>query len=236
MLKLENVDVDFSGYAALSGVSFSVEPREFVVVLGASGCGKTTLLRLIAGSLSCREGCVKNKFRRLAVVYQEPRLLPWADALDNAAFGLKALGVGVRERRAIAKLLLARFGFQDADMRKRPAALSGGMRQRVAIARALAIEPDLILLDEPFSALDSGLRRRLQDETRAAVERLGAALLFVTHDAPEAARLASRILVLSKNPGRLVADIFNAPEPDPALAFQRAANLLQRPEVAAALF
>ena len=142
-------------------------------MLGASGCGKTTLLRLAARSLAPSAGRINNRFARVAVVFQEPRLMPWADALDNAAFGLKALGWAAAPRRAKARELLLRLGLRDSDLSKRPPALSGGMRQRVALARAMAIEPDLILMDKPFSALDLGLRRQLQDLLRAEVERAG---------------------------------------------------------------
>ncbi len=235
MLELRGVDVTFDRQPALQGLDLSVRCGEFVVVLGASGCGKTTLLRVAAGLLTANAGRLGNHFRRTGLVFQEPRLLPWADALENAAFGLKALGANAEKRRRRAHDLLVEVGFSDADMAKRPAALSGGMRQRVALARALAIGPNLILLDEPFSALDYGLRWRLQDLVRAETQRCGAATLFVTHDATEAVRLATRIVVLSKRPGRVVAELQNTPETDPARAFARAAALLQEPEVAAAI-
>ncbi|MGO4870287.1 MAG: ABC transporter ATP-binding protein [Roseiarcus sp.] len=235
MLSLSQIHVAFDGQAAIDGLTLTVAAGEFVVVLGASGCGKTTLLRLAARSLAPSAGRVDNRFARVAVVFQEPRLMPWADALDNAAFGLKALGWAAAPRRAKARELLLRLGLRDSDLSKRPPALSGGMRQRVALARAMAIEPDLILMDEPFSALDLGLRRQLQDLLRAEVERAGTAALFVTHDVAEAARLASRIVVLSPRPARCVADLPNAPTRDPAAILRSAASLLQRPEIAGAL-
>jgi NitT/TauT family transport system ATP-binding protein len=207
-----------------------------MVVLGASGCGKTTLLRIAARALAPTAGTVENSFSRTASVYQEPRLMPWVDAVDNAAFGLKALGVDKKTRRDQARKILARLGFGAADFAKHPAAMSGGMAQRVAIARALAVAPGLLLMDEPFGALDIGLRRRLQDLTRREAEHSGQAVLFVTHDIPEALRLASRIVVLSPRPGRIVADLPNKPLQDPARIFSAAAALLERPEIAAALF
>jgi NitT/TauT family transport system ATP-binding protein len=235
VLSLSGVGKRFGAETALTDVDMIVRPAEFVAVLGPSGCGKTTLLRIAAGALEPSEGSIENRFSRVATVYQEPRLLEWRDAIDNAAFGLKALGLPKSERRARARELLTRLGLSEADGNKRPKALSGGMNQRVAIARALAIAPDLILMDEPFSALDPGLRRRLQDLTCDEAARAGAAVLFVTHDVAEAARIATRIVVFSARPGRVIADIANAPRRDPVEVLARAAELLRIPIVAQAL-
>jgi NitT/TauT family transport system ATP-binding protein len=236
MLRLTGIGMDYGRENVVERIDFTLSPGEFVVILGASGCGKTTLLRMTAGTLAPSLGQVENRFSRTAIVYQEPRLLPWADATDNAAYGLKALGAGRQERRQKAEKILARLGFSDADFGKRPSAMSGGMSQRVAIARAQAVTPDLLLMDEPFGALDIGLRRRLQDLTRGEAEASGQAVLFVTHDVAEAVRLASRIVVLSRRPSRIVADLPNEPLRDPAQTFEAAAALLRRPEIAAALF
>ena len=225
----------FRGEPVLAAIDLCVSAGEFVVVLGPSGCGKTTLLRLASGALVPSSGRIENRFARTAVVFQEPRLAPWMEALDNAAFGLKAAGATRAARRARARDILLHLGFAEADLAKRPASLSGGMAQRVAIARALALAPDLILMDEPFSALEVGLRRRLQDLLRAEVVASGAAGLFVTHDVAEATRIASRIVVLSRRPARIVADIPNTPAGDPAEAFEAAASLLRLPEVAATI-
>jgi NitT/TauT family transport system ATP-binding protein len=236
MLRLTGIEVDYGAEKIIERVDLTLAPGEFVVVLGASGCGKTTLLRIAAGALAPTVGAVENNFSRTASVYQEPRLPPWLDAVDNAAFGLKALGVDKLTRRDQARKILARLGFSAADFTKRPAAMSGGMAQRVTIARALAVAPDLMLMDEPFGALDIGLRRRLQDVTRREAAHSGQAVLFVTHDIAEALRLASRIVVLSRRPGRIVADLPNAPLGDPALIFEASAALLRLPEIEAALF
>ncbi len=236
MLKLAGIAMDYAGEKIVERIDPTLSPGEFVVILGASGCGKTTLLRIAAGALTPSAGRVENCFSRTASVYQEPRLPPWADAIDNAAFGLKALGVDPRRRRQRAEQILARLGFNAEDFAKRPAAMSGGMAQRVAIARALAVAPSLLLMDEPFGALDIGLRRRLQDLARRETERSGQAVLFVTHDIAEALRLASRIVVLSGRPSRIVTDLANEPVRDPAHIFHAAAALLQRPEIAPALF
>ncbi|ABS69260.1 ABC transporter related [Xanthobacter versatilis] len=238
MLALERLHLAFDGVPVLAGIDLTVKSGELVVLLGPSGCGKTSLLRLAAGVEAVQAGRVANRFARTAMVFQDPRLMPWADASDNAAFGLKALGAARAERRAAAQAILRRLGLGSADLGKRPAQLSGGMQQRVAIARAFALRPDLVLMDEPFSALDVGLRGDLQALLRAEVEGAGAAALFVTHDITEAVRLADRIVVLSPRPARVVADLPQKPirpEAAPGAVFEAAAALLKRPEVAATL-
>jgi NitT/TauT family transport system ATP-binding protein len=236
MLHFSKVSLDFAEEPVIASLDLQLAAGEFVVVLGPSGCGKTTLLRLASGLLAPTSGRVENQFLRTASVFQDPRLLPWVGAVDNAAFGLKALGVKRIERRQRAAELLRRLGLAEADLSKLPAALSGGMRQRVAIARALAVEPGLLLMDEPFAALDIGLRRHLQDLVRDEAKSRRIAALFVTHDIAEAIRLASRIIVLSPRPARIVADIPNIPLGDPAEIFAAAATLLRRPAVESALF
>ena len=236
MLALNNLALRFGEAEILAGIDLRVRAGELVVLLGPSGCGKTSLLRIAAGAVAPTAGRVENGFRRMAMVFQDPRLLPWADARDNAAFGLKAAGVGRAERRDRAGAMLMRLGFAAGDLRKRPAQLSGGMLQRVAIARAFALSPDLVLMDEPFSALDVGLRHDLQALLRAEVEGAGAAVLFVTHDVTEAVRLADRIVVFSPRPARVVADLPQTPMvASIGAAYEASAALLRRPEVAAAL-
>jgi NitT/TauT family transport system ATP-binding protein len=171
MLTLTALCKNFGSQPALAPIDLAVAPGEFVVVIGASGCGKTTLLRLAAGAVAPSSGQVDNRYARTASVFQAPRLLPWSDAVDNAAFGLKALGLDRRARRARAEAILMRLGLGVADLSKKPAALSGGMAQRVAFARALAVAPDLLLMDEPFGALDIGLRLKMQDLTRREAEK-----------------------------------------------------------------
>ncbi len=235
MLSLAGVSLSFGDGPVLDAIDLTVHPGELVVILGRSGCGKTTLLRMAAGAQAPSRGLLRNGFSNTTMVFQEPRLLPWADALDNAAFGLKARGMGRATRRAQAEAGLRRLGFETGDLRKRPAELSGGMQQRVAIARALAVAPDLVLMDEPFSALDVGLRQDLQGLVRTEVERARTAVLFVTHDITEAVRLADRIVVLSARPSRVVADVRHAPVSTPSAIYEAAAALLRRPDVGPAL-
>jgi NitT/TauT family transport system ATP-binding protein len=195
---------------ALTGVDLQVRPGEFVVLLGASGCGKTTLLNLVAGLDRPSSGAVTVDSSRPAVMFQEPALLPWLDAVRNVELPLRLSGVGRSARRARATELLdlVRLGGQA---RKRPHELSGGMRQRVALARALAAtsaadgsEGGLLLMDEPFAALDAITRDFLQGELQRIWQATHTAVLFVTHDVREAVRLGQRVVLLSSRPGTVV--------------------------------
>ena len=230
-IAFEAVGLRLGGVTIYEALSFVVRPSEFVCLLGPSGCGKSTALRLIGDLLPVQEGTVSVEGRapveaweRLAYVFQSPRLLPWKDALDNAAFGLemRAPAMPAEERRARAARQLERMGL-GADAHKMPPMLSGGERQRVAIARALALDPDIILMDEPFSALDPNTRGRLRQQLVELWQETGKTILFVTHDVDEALTLADRIVVLSPKPARVVRVIELAEarprrlETDPAL-------------------
>lgn len=232
MLRFDAVSVSFDGRPTVADVDLAVGARELVVMVGPSGAGKTTLLRLAAGLAAPTAGRVTNRARRTAMVFQEPHLLPWESALDNAGVALAAIGIGRREARPEAERWLLRLGLRREDLDKRPAALSGGMRTRVALARAFVGAADLVLLDEPFASLDLGLRRDLQTLLRDLVVETGIAALFVTHDPTEAVRLADRLVVLSGRPGRVAADLPFAPTADPALVWSAAADLARRPEFA----
>jgi NitT/TauT family transport system ATP-binding protein len=176
-----------------------------IALMGPSGCGKSTTIALAAGLLPPTAGHVRRTGRRTAVMFQDPLLLPWRTALANVAFALKADRLGAAERRQRARDVLATVGLTGGDIHKYPRQLSGGMRQRVALARALVVEPDLLLLDEPFSGLDAGLTRQVLALVRTVVDKRGVAALVVTHDAREAARFAERVYVLSPAPARVVA-------------------------------
>lgn len=204
VLRLEAVGHVYFGRSVLDRVDLAVAAGEIVALVGPSGSGKSTLVQIAADILGASRGRVERGYRRQAMVFQEPRLLPWATALDNIAYPLRLAGVPRRERRARAAVAATRAAFAASDLDKYPVELSGGMRQRVAIARALVVEPDFVYFDEPFTALDVALKRRMQDLVIEAAAAAHFAALFVTHDLTEAARVAHRILVLDAD-GRGIA-------------------------------
>jgi len=211
-----------SGVVALDGVSLTVQRGEFVCLVGASGCGKTTLLSLIAGLDQPTSGELRVA-GRTALMFQESALLPWRTAVQNVELALKLGGVPRRQRRSGALEFLRLVHLSDfAD--KSPHELSGGMRQRVALARALAQRADILLMDEPFGALDAITRDVLHDELERVVHERKLTVLFVTHNVREASRLGDRIVLLSSHPGRVVAG-FDVPVPRP--------RRIESPEVSA---
>ena len=209
MLELDRIGKRFpNGHEALGQISLKIAEGEILAVVGASGCGKSTLLRLVAGLDAPSDGRIAldrtpltGPSPKVGVVFQEPRLMPWLKVKDNVAFGLsRQLPRAERERRAageIDRVGLARFA--DAL----PKTLSGGMAQRAALARALVTRPSVLLLDEPFSALDALTRQSLQEELVGLWERDRPTMLLVTHDLDEALYLADRVVVLGGQPGRI---------------------------------
>ncbi len=194
-----------SAVRALDQVSLEVAPGEFACLIGASGCGKSTLLSLVAGLEQPTAGEVATAGSRVAFMFQEPALFPWLTAAGNVELALRARGVGKAERRQRTAELLETVhlgGFGG----KRPHQLSGGMRQRVALARALAQEADVLLMDEPFGALDAMTRDVLHDELDRICAGRRLTVLFVTHNVREAVRLGDRVVVLSSRPGRVIAE------------------------------
>ncbi|MEA2716532.1 MAG: sulfonate transport system ATP-binding protein [Actinomycetota bacterium] len=189
---------------ALDRVSFDVAPGEFVCLVGASGCGKTTLLNLVAGLDRPTGGSITTGGRRTAFMFQEPALLPWLTAQANVELALRLRGVGRDERRRQAEELLERVHLGGSG-HLQPHELSGGMRQRVALARSLAQESEVLLMDEPFAALDAMTRDLLHDELERLWSSTGLTVVFVTHNVREAARLGDRILLLTSRPGRVAA-------------------------------
>lgn len=189
--------------------SFQTRPHEFVAIVGPSGSGKTTLLRAIAGQLAPSSGAIRFQTDlpgRAAFVSQENNVFPWMTTLRNAAFALEMAGVPLLERESRASAVLARLGL-GAHLHAWPHQLSLGMKQRVAVARAFVSDPSLLLMDEPFSGLDAETRSRLQAELLALWETTSVPVLFVTHDIDEAILLSQRILVMSRAPGTIVAEI-----------------------------
>lgn len=204
ILQLTDIGHAFLGRTVLDSIDLEIAAGELVALVGPSGSGKSTLAHIAAGLIDPRRGRIHRNYRQHAVIFQEPRLMPWATAAGNIAFGLagQRLSCAVccqRVERAAAWTAL-----DVADLAKFPSQLSGGMRQRVAIARALIAEPDFIFFDEPFTALDVALKRRMQDIVVETVAGTGRSGLFITHDLSEAVRIAHRILVIDRQ-GRGIA-------------------------------
>lgn len=202
-VQLSGLSKAYAGRVVLDRIDLSVAPGEFVCILGASGCGKSTLLSLIAGLERPTAGTVSTASGQPALMFQEPALLPWLTAAGNVELALRLRGLGRRERRDEARRLLSlvRLAGHAGD---RPHELSGGMRQRVALARALAQDSRVLLMDEPFAALDAITRDVLHEELIRLWDAVGLTVLFVTHNVREAARLGQRVLLLGSRPGRVV--------------------------------
>jgi NitT/TauT family transport system ATP-binding protein len=212
ILTFERVSTRLGGDVIFDALSFAVDEGEFLCILGPSGCGKSTSLRLMGDLLPVEGGQVSvdgqapaAAWRSLAYVFQSPRLVPWRTALGNVVLGMElrydGMARAAMEERARELLALVGLG---RDVQKYPSMLSGGERQRVAIARAFAVDPRIILMDEPFSALDLNTRRRLRAELVSIWQQTGKTVVFVTHDIEEALVLADRILLLSNKPTRVL--------------------------------
>jgi len=215
-VELRNVDLRYFGLSgeteAIKDISLAIAPGEFVAIIGQSGCGKSTLLSLISGILQPTGGGVlidgkpvAGPSRKVGYMLQQDYLFEWRTILDNAVLGAEIQGADMRKARERATGLLTRYGLgQFLD--HLPRQLSGGMRQRVALARTLTTEPDVVLLDEPFSALDSQTRLALADEVAEILRRERKTAILVTHDIGEAISMAERVIVLSRRPGRVKSD------------------------------
>lgn len=215
MISIENISKKYGDFQAIERVDLHIQKGEFVVLLGASGCGKSTLLNLVAGFEKPTTGKVVVNGREVTdvdphcgMVFQQYALFPWLTVKENVAFGLKMKGLAKVERAQIAQRYIEMVGLKGFE-NKFPNALSGGMRQRVSIARVLANDPDVILLDEPFAALDAMTRQVLQDELLDIYEKSKKTIIFITHSIDEALLLSTRMLIMGARPGKIVTDIHN---------------------------
>ena len=227
----------FGPRAVLEGIDLQLPAGRTLALVGPSGSGKSTLLHLCAGLLTLRDGRIANGFARTAMLFQQPHLLPWKSALDNIALGLKARGMARGARLAAAQAMGRAMGLDELALAQFPHQLSGGMQSRVALARALVLEPDLLLLDEPFSALDIGMRQQMHRLLLAEQQRRPLAVLIITHDVMEAVALADQVLVLAGTPARLRwrLDLAQpAARRDDAWVHRQTARLLAQPAVRAA--
>ena len=210
MLQISHLSADYGGKPALADINLTLEGGELLVVLGPSGCGKTTLLNLIAGFVPYQHGSITLEGQRVTepgaergVVFQNEGLLPWRNVQDNVALGLQLAGVDKAQRRQAAAQMLKKVGLEGAEKRF-IWQLSGGQRQRVGIARALAANPQLLLLDEPFGALDAFTREQMQTLLLKLWHETGKQVLLITHDIEEAIFMATELVLLSPGPGRVV--------------------------------
>jgi NitT/TauT family transport system ATP-binding protein len=212
LLEISGLGKSYGAVEALRGAELTVARGEFVCLLGASGCGKSTLLRIVAGFETPTSGTVSVRGQKVdgpgptrGMVFQDYGLFPWLTVRENVGFGPRARGVARAEVARIADRFVAMVGLQRFAG-SYPHQLSGGMKQRVAIARVLANDAELVLMDEPFGALDAMTRERLQDELLGVWQAQGLTVMFVTHSVEEAILLADRVVVLSPGPGRIVAE------------------------------
>jgi NitT/TauT family transport system ATP-binding protein len=209
ILEVRNLAKGYSGFTAIDNVGFEIYRHEFVSIIGPSGCGKSTLLELIAGLVPRTSGEVfikgvaaKNGHSAIGIIFQQESIFPWRTTLENTEFGLQMQGAPKDERRKKSLEMIELMGLGGFEDRY-PDQLSGGMKQRVAIARALAMQPEILLMDEPFGALDEQTRIILGEELLRIQQQIGQTILFVTHNINEAVQLSDRVIVMTARPGKI---------------------------------
>ncbi|PIF04580.1 MAG: ABC transporter ATP-binding protein [Arcobacter sp.] len=229
-LSVSKLNHHFGFTEILNDINFTLNKGNVLSIVGPSGGGKTTLLHLCAGLIDVEEGEVSNSFTTSSFAFQESRLLPWKNVVDNIALGLLSNGVKKSEAIKQAKEVALKFGLEEDDFYKFPKDLSGGMKQRVSFARALVVKPSLLFLDEPFSALDIGLKKELQTHLLNEVKNNNLTILFITHDLMEAIRLSDKILLLEADPGHIVKEFefeVDIQDRDDSFVYNETAKLLQ---------
>ncbi|MFA5460889.1 MAG: ATP-binding cassette domain-containing protein [Sulfurimonas sp.] len=233
-LEVKGLNHSFGFTKILHDINFTLNKGEVLSIVGPSGGGKTTLMHLCADLLDVEEGSVTNTFSSSAFAFQEARLLPWKNTIDNIALALLAKGEKKSEAIEKSKAIALKFGLEEDDFSKFPKDLSGGMKQRVSFARALVTKPSLLFLDEPFSALDIGLKKELQAVLIDMISKKEISVLFITHDLMEAIRLSDEMLLLKADPGHIVKkfrfDIVQN-QRDDKYVYGKSAEILQDSEI-----
>ncbi len=229
-LEVSKLNHHFGFTEVLNDINFTLEQGQVLSIVGPSGGGKTTLLHLCAGLLDVEEGRVENSFVSSSFAFQDARLLPWKNCIDNISLGLLANGWDKIVATKMSQEIALKFGLEEQDFDKFPKDLSGGMRQRVSFARALVVRPSLLFLDEPFSALDIGLKQELQTILIDMIGKKSITILFITHDIMEAIRLSDKMLLLEADPGHIVKEFsFKLPQKqrDDKFVYEQTAKILQ---------
>ncbi len=229
-LEVRNLNHHFGFTEILRDINFTLSKGKILSIVGPSGGGKTTLLHLCSGLLDVEEGSITNTFDSSSFAFQEGRLLPWKNVIDNIALGLLAKGKNKSVSTQKAKEIALKFGLEEEDFLKFPKDLSGGMKQRVSFARALVVKPSLLFLDEPFSALDIGLKKELQTHLIEISKEENISILFITHDIMEAIRLSDEILLLKADPGHIAKKFsyeLTQEKRDDRFVYEESAKILQ---------